>query len=149
MSSNETYIDVERCDSSIQAHLGILQSVIQRMASNSTACNAWCITLVSAVLVLVVDKGNPDYVLIAFIPVILFLFLDAYYLALEKSFRNTYNDFISKLHRKSLTFLDLYSVSPKGSMSSMQLEAFRSFSVWGFYCSLGFLICVVNSLLIK
>ena len=72
----------------VQSHLSILQSVIQRMASNSSSSKAWCITLVSAVLVIVADKGKPDYAYISFIPILLFLFLDAYYLALEKGFRN-------------------------------------------------------------
>ena len=66
----------------VQAHLGISQSVIQRMASNSASCKAWCITLVSAILVIVADKGNPQYALIAIIPTALFLILDSYYLAL-------------------------------------------------------------------
>ena len=43
----------------IQAHLGIAQSVIQRMAANSASCKAWCIGLVSAILVVVADKNSP------------------------------------------------------------------------------------------
>ena len=44
---------------SIQTHLGISQGVIQRMADNSTSSKAWCITIVSAILVIVADKGKP------------------------------------------------------------------------------------------
>ena len=36
----------------VRAHLIILQGSIQRLADNSRACKTWCITLVSAVLVL-------------------------------------------------------------------------------------------------
>lgn len=43
----------------IQTHLEITQSVIQRMAVNSASCKTWCITLVSAILVIVADKGKP------------------------------------------------------------------------------------------
>ncbi len=32
----------------VQSYLGILQGVINRMASNSAGCKTWCITLVSA-----------------------------------------------------------------------------------------------------
>src|SRR5438093_12622802 len=42
----------------VHAHLGIMQSVIQRMASNSSSCMSWCIALVSDVLVLVADHGK-------------------------------------------------------------------------------------------
>ncbi len=62
----------------VQAHLSITQAVIQRMAANSASCKAWCITLVSAILVIVADKGKPHYALIAVIPNVLFLVLDAY-----------------------------------------------------------------------
>jgi len=30
----------------VQAHLGISQSVIQRMATNSASCKGWCIAIV-------------------------------------------------------------------------------------------------------
>lgn len=58
----------------VQSHLSITQSVIQRMATNSSSCKAWCITVVSAILVIVADKGKSQYAYIAIIPNILFLF---------------------------------------------------------------------------
>ncbi len=133
---------------SIQTHLGILQNVIQRMAANSSASKTWCVTLVSAILVVVADKGRPEYAWIAMLPTFVFLTLDAYYLALEKAFRNSYNDFISKLHSNSLTPDDLYSVAPKGNLSSLQWNAIKSFSVWGFYFSLAVLIVITKMIAI-
>lgn len=129
---------------SIQTHLGILQNVIQRMASNSSSCKAWCITLVSAILVIVADKGKPDYAYIAIMPTFVFSMLDAYYLALEKAFRNSYNNFIVKLHGQSLTESDLYSVSPAGNIYTLQFSALKSFSIWGFYISLVVLIFITK-----
>ncbi|WP_414544018.1 hypothetical protein [Nostoc sp. CCY0012] len=44
---------------SVQSYLNILQGVIARMANNSASCKTWCISLVSAILVvlaLVVQK---------------------------------------------------------------------------------------------
>lgn len=137
-------VDVNPESASIQTHLGILQNVIQRMAANSSASKAWCVTLVSAVLVIIADKGKPDYAYIAFLPTLVFAALDAYYLALEKAFRTAYNEFISKLHNKELTESDLYSVAPKGNMSELQWQAFKSFSAWGFYVSLAVLIFIAK-----
>ena len=117
----------------VQAHLNIMQSVIQRMSSNSSSSKAWCITLVSAVLVIVADKSKPQYSWIAVIPTSLFLVLDAYYLALEKGFRESYNHFIDKLHRGEVKRDDLYAVVPSGSHF---FEALRSFSVWPMYLTL-------------
>ena len=142
MESNFINIDPE--SSSIQTHLGIIQNVIQRMSSNSSACKAWCVSLVAAVLVLVADEGKPEYAWIALLPTIAFAALDTYYLALEKAFRNSYSAFIRKLHNRQIAEQDLYSVSPVGKMSSLQLEALRSFSVWGFYLSLAVLVWVTK-----
>ena len=144
----ETTVNIDPASPSIQTHLSILQNVIQRMAVNSSSSKAWCITLVSAVLVIVADKGKPEYAYIAMLPTLVFAALDAYYLALEKAFRNSYNDFISKLHSKSLTETDLYSVAPKGNLTDLQWESIKSFSVWGFYLSLAVLIFVTKTIAI-
>ena len=131
---------------SVQAHLQILQGVIQRMAINSASCKAWCITLVSAILVLIADKEKPELAWLAFLPTVLFLALDAYYLALEKAFRNSYNGFVIKLHSGRLEIDDLYSVVPRGNISTHQVEALKSFSVWGFYGALALLIVLAKHL---
>lgn len=141
-------VEVDPNSASIQTHLGILQNVIQRMATNSSSCKAWCITLVSAVLVIVADKGQPDYAYIALLPTSVFAALDTYYLALEKGFRKSYNDFIIKLHNKKITEIDLYSVVPTGNISDLQLTSLKSFSVWGFYMSLAILINITKSIAI-
>lgn len=126
--------------SAVQAHLGIAQAVIQRMASNSASCKAWCITLVAAILVIVADKGKPTYALIAAIPTLLFLVLDTYYLALERCFRNSYNEFIYKVHGGRIVAADLYAVTPTGSLPKVFAQSLRSFSIWPFYVTLGVMI---------
>lgn len=148
MDDQKTFLEIDSDSPSIQSHLGIIQNIIQRMASNSSSCKTWCVTLVSAVLVIVADKGKPEYAWIAMLPTFVFAALDAYYLALEKAFRNSYNEFISKLHNKTLTEKDLYSVVPKGNMSLLQRESVKSFSVWGFYLSLAILIVITKAIAI-
>lgn len=129
---------------SVQTHLSILQSIIQRMAVNSTSCKTWCITIVSAMLVVVSSKEKADYAWLTLIPTILFLALDAYYLALEKGFRQAYNSFIVKLHNNQIFPNDLYLVIPEGSQSKHQVAALKSFSVWGFYVSLVIMIVLAR-----
>lgn len=140
---------ITESSASVQTHLGILQGVIERMASNSTSCKAWCITIVSAILVVVADKDKPDYVFIALLPTFLFVLLDAYYLGMEKGFRNSYNQFIIKLHNGSITAEDLYSAQPTGGQSKLQWEALKSFSVWGFYSLLVVLIMAAKMSVLK
>lgn len=134
---------------SVQTHLGILQRVIDRMAANSTSSKAWCIAIVSAVLVIVSDKGKPDFVLLALLPTLLFFGLDAYYLALEKGFRNSYKSFVKKIHDGTLTPEDLYSIAPEGNASALQLQALQSFSVWGFYVVLALLIFLARQIVLS
>jgi hypothetical protein len=124
----------------VLAHLEIVQAVIQRMASNSASCKAWCITLVAAILVIVSDNGKPSYALIAAIPTLLFLILDTYYLALERCFRKSYNEFIGKVHAGQMVTADLYAVTPSGSLPKVFARSLVSFSIWPFYVSLVVLI---------
>jgi hypothetical protein len=133
---------------SVQSHLSITQAVINRMAANSTSCKAWCITLVSAILVIVADKGKPQFSLIAIIPTLLFFALDTYYLYLEKGFRHSYNSFIEKLHTGKVVAADLYSVSPSGDKIKTLFAAMRSFSIWAFYLTLFVMIFLVKTIVI-
>jgi hypothetical protein len=141
-------LSLDETSPSVQAHLGIIQGVIQRMATNSAACKTWCITIVSAILVVVADKQNPNLAWVAAFPTVLFLALDTYYLALEKGFRNSYNSFIRKLHNGTMVAEDLYSIFPIGNQSRLQFDSFKSFSVWGFYLPLIILAVVVKFLVI-
>ena len=90
--------------SAVQKHLEIFQGAITRMAENSRSCKVWCVTLVAATLVLVARTGEPQHALLALVPTLLFLVLDAYYLALELAFRNSYNGFVDGLHGGGLVF---------------------------------------------
>jgi len=130
----------------VRAHLEISQDVIQRMAANSSSCKAWCVTLVSAILVLVADKGKPNFALMALIPTVLFCALDVYYLALEKMFRNSYNGFIEKLHRGKITAEDLYAIKPSGNLPDAVNAAVKSFSIWPFYLTLLVMVWLAKKL---
>ena len=120
--------------SAVQAHLTMLQGVITRMAENSRSCKVWCVTLVAAVLVLVARTGEPQHALIALIPALLFLFLDSYYLALERAFIASQNAFVDKLHKEELAPATVYRIAPTGMGPRLVLRCLSgSVSVWPFY----------------
>ena len=119
--------------SAVQKHLEIMQGAITRMAENSRHCKVWCVTLVAATLVLVARTGEPRHALIALVPTLLFLVLDAYYLALERAFRNSYGGFVNKLHQGELTLRDIYVVRPMGMGLPLVLRCLGSVSIWLFY----------------
>ena len=120
----------------VQKHVEILQGVITRMADNSRACKFWCVTLVSAVLVLVARVDEPKYAFIALVPAVLFLILDTYYLAQERAFRNSYNAFIGRLHDGGLGVEEIYRVKRSDIGLKLVYKCLGSFSVCPFYISL-------------
>lgn len=72
-------------------HLEMIQGIINRMASNSFALKGWSVTLVAGIFALSSKDANEIYFLIAYIPIIVFWFLDAYYLLQERLFRSYLN----------------------------------------------------------
>jgi len=68
--------------------LKIVQDIIKRMALNSVLIKGWTITLVVATLLL---KGDKFQGFIAFIPILVFWYLDAYFLWLERLYRRLYD----------------------------------------------------------
>jgi hypothetical protein len=140
--------------SSVQNYLNLLQGVVTRMASNSSNCKSLCITLVSAIVVVITEKGKPDFAWITLIPILLFCFLDAYYLGLEQGFRCTYNEFVKRVQDGVATERDLFVLIPKRIVQRNQangvttkeiqrfdpvvgtLTAITSFAVYPFYLAL-------------
>src|SRR5947208_1299956 len=110
----------------VQTYLTILQGVITRMASNSASAKTWCIALVSAIIVVIADKGQPGYVWISIVPVGLSFLLDAYYLGLERQFRDRYNDFIAKLHDGKAQVDDVFIVTPGGGLKGSMRAALKA-----------------------
>ena len=126
----------------VRTHLSILQAVIQRMAGNSASCKTWCITLVAAVLVLMTRTETVNYMPLAFIPAVLFLFLDTYYLALERAFRGSYDAFVGKLHKGEVALSDLYVVH-QGRIVRQFAQSLLSFAILPFYGMLIIMIALV------
>jgi len=66
----------------------LIQNIIKRMASNSFLIKGWTITLVIATLLL---KDDNRKILVAYIPLISFWYLDSYFLRQERLYRKLYN----------------------------------------------------------
>lgn len=142
-------IDIE--SSAVQSYLEILQNVINRMSANSASCKSWCITIVSAIIVIIADKSKPELIWIAVVPILLFLFLDSYYLGLEQRFRSKYNEFIKKIHDESATIEDVFIVNPGSGFKINVLstiEALLSISVYPFYIVLSVMLFVTQKYII-
>lgn len=71
-------------------HLELVQGVINRMANNSFLLKGWAVTLVAGIFALAGKDTDKLYFLAAYIPVIVFWGLDAYYLLQERLYRSLY-----------------------------------------------------------
>lgn len=99
----------------VQAHITMLQGIINRMAGNSANCKNWTVTLVAAMLVLLVDKEvQLPNAWLCLIPVLLFYLLDCYYLGLERATIKVQKDFLDKLSKDEEYVGQIYKVGALG-----------------------------------
>ncbi len=78
-------------DESRIEHLKSMQDVITRLATNSFRLKGWAVLLLSALFGLSAADSNRWFVLIAYLPTLMFWFLDAYYLRQERLFRKLFD----------------------------------------------------------
>lgn len=81
-------------------HLEFIQAVINRMANHSFLIKGWTITLVVALFTLSSSSSDRNYIMIAFLSVIVFWILDSYYLSRERRFRYLYDEVRKKEERE-------------------------------------------------
>ena len=94
-------------------HLAFIQDVITRMNSNSFSLKGLMITIIAALVALTVNdtnKGNTVFNLgIALLLVLIFWFLDAYYLKKERQYRKLYEEAVrDKAELYKMTADDYY-----------------------------------------
>ncbi len=77
-------------------HLEFIQNVITRMNSNSFLIKGWAITLVSALFALAAKDANINYVLITYVVIPVFWFLDGFYISQERQYRDLYKEVSAK-----------------------------------------------------
>lgn len=73
-------------------HLEFIQNVITRMNANSFQIKGLAITLVTVLMAIYASTKNVTFIFVGILPLLLFWFLDSYYLQQERKFRGIYND---------------------------------------------------------
>lgn len=74
-----------------QAHLQMIQNVINRLSHNSFLLKGWSVVLVSAMFSVASYDKQILFVLLAYFPAVSFWGLDGYFLREERLFRELYN----------------------------------------------------------
>jgi len=87
-TEEEVQLNEETQRSIMFKEIDIIQNIIKRMASNSFLIKGWTLSLIVITMLL---KGNQPKVIIAFIPLFIFWGLDAYFLRIERRYRELFN----------------------------------------------------------
>ena len=120
--------------------IDIIQDIIKRMAFNSFMIKGWAITLVVVTLLL---KGTEYQIWIAFIPLFVFWFLDAYFLWQERMYRKLYEWVINnRLETKEYLF-DMNAYRFKDEVQS-KFRIMFSITLGFFYGSIAILIVIYS-----
>jgi len=119
--------------------IDIIQDIIKRMAFNSFMIKGWAITLVVVTLLL---KGTEKYqVWLAFIPLIVFWFLDAYFLWQERMYRKLYEWVINNRLKTEEYLFDMNAYRFKNEVQSIPRIMFSITLGW-FYGSIATLVII-------
>jgi len=126
-------------------YLEMIQSIITRMASNSFMLKGWAITLVAGTFALLTRDSERLFFLIAYIPIILFWFLDSYYLQLERKYRELYNNSI-QLPPDSIDFNLKITKKCNWQKKTYYFQSLFSITEFWFYFPSAILISIVIAL---
>jgi len=116
----------------------IIQDIIRRMAFNSFMIKGWAITLVVVALLL---KGTEYQICIAFIPLLVFWFLDAYFLWQERMYRKLYEWVINNRLKTDEYLFDMNAYRFKDKVQS-RVRVMFSITLGWFYGSIAILIII-------
>jgi len=126
--------------------IDIIQDIIKRMAFNSFMIKGWTITLVVVTLLL---KGTEkSQVWIAFIPLVVFWFLDAYFLRQERMYRILYDWVINNRLKTEEHLFDMKTRRFENEVQSIPRIMFSITLGW-FYGSIAILVIIYALIIMK
>ena len=120
-------------------YLEMIQGVINLMAGNTFALKGWAVTLVAGIFVLANKGTDKLYFLVAYIPVVVFWWLDAYYLLQERRYRSLYEK-ICNTDREDIDFSLKITTAEFNSNKNCFCSCLFSKTVFGFYFPLA-IVC--------
>jgi hypothetical protein len=81
----------------LEKQLGRYQQIVSRLAGNSVQVKTWCCTATAALAAIAIERSRPELFAVALLLVGAFFYLDAYYLVLERHFRNASTDLAERV----------------------------------------------------
>lgn len=121
-------------------HLEMIQAIISRMGSNSFKLKGWAITIIGALYAFWFSQNNIFILCLILIVTLIFWFLDAYYLTLERSFRKLFKKVSSKMENE----IDFNMDAPKVTVN----QVFHSAKSWVLFLTYGVAVIITLSIFI-
>ena len=125
-------------------HLNMIQQVISRMGNNSFSLKGWTVGIMIAIFAFAGNNLHKAAV-VTIIPILVFWFLDTYYLRKERHFRLLYDDTRVK-EEKEIDFnmnINDCIVNIKDIKKYGFINIMFSKTVWPFY-----VVCIITTLII-
>ncbi len=116
----------------------IIQEIIKRMAENSFKIKGWTIGLI---VIAIVFRAKIDSVFVAFVPLLAFSYLDAYYLMFERRFRKLYNTKIYNFQKGQISDIFQINIDKEYSLQDI-FNTYKSKSISIFYGGIFVLILI-------
>ena len=93
-------------------YLESIQRIVDRLSNISFLLKGWAVSLVAGLMALAASGSNQGFVLIAYIPIVVFWFLDAYFLMMERQYRDLFKENMNL--SQNLAYFSL--ARPKGNI---------------------------------
>jgi len=122
-------------------HLKLVQGAIARMGGNSFLLKTWTVTLVAALFGFAAKDADRGFLVIAWVPLLVFGLLDTYYLWQERLFRELYRLVAAKPETEPVDFS--MDIEPLKATRHWP-QSFASASIWGFYAPLALLLLILT-----
>ena len=147
-TNKEFIMDERNLKDYLMKEVDMIQSILKRMSHNSFLIKGWTITLVIGSLLLERSmlEGSKLQIFIAFIPLLVFWFLDAYFLRQERMYRKLYDWVITNRLNTNENLFNMNARRFEKEVGSIPKTMFSVTLRW-FYGSIFILTAVYVSLI--
>lgn len=128
-------------------YLEMIQGIINRMANNSFLLKGWAVSIVAGIFALAGKTTNNMYILFTVVPIIIFYFLDAYYLQQERLYRVLYEK-VRLMDESEIDFDLKASTSDDMNKNSRYSSCLKAKAVFIFYLPLAIADIIIILLIV-
>ncbi|MCH5210167.1 MAG: hypothetical protein J1F01_04305 [Oscillospiraceae bacterium] len=130
------------------AYLQMIESIIDRMSNKSGNIKGFAVTIVAGVTALSFKEASPYVLILSFLTVLIFLWLDLYYLGMERKYKFFYKQVCQGRDVDFNLSLDLKE-SELREAKATKWQCLTSKSIYYFYIPLGLLMIIILILKFK